>query len=362
MTVFDKHPAFIVRQASPFNGGPPLDLLRRHMLTPAELFFVRNHGNVPEVNPASFRLEVGGAVERPLALSLGDLATRFSRATVIATLQCAGNRRQELAELLPIPGEVPWGPEAVSTAQWTGVRLADVLADAGVEEGAGHVEFIGLDQTERHGHQVSFGGSVPLTKAVTGDVLLAWEMNGALLPPTHGFPLRVVVPGYIGARSVKWLHRIVVRRDPSDNYFQRLAYRLFPPDVTAASVDWETGRMLGDLAVNSIITSPVDGSVLAPGRGRIDGLAVTGAGREIVRVDVSADGGLTWHAAGLAPSQGPWAWRFWNAELPLTGRHEVVARATDSQGDTQPEDRRPLWNFKGYMNNAWPRIRINATG
>jgi len=171
-----------------------------------------------------------------------------------ATLQCAGNRRQELLPYGEIPGELLWAEEAISTARWEGVSLRAVLEAAGLGEEAAHVEFIGLDRIE--GKAEGFGGSIPLDKAMHGEVLLADRMNGAPLPVEHGYPLRVVVPGYLGARSVKWLGQIVVRTQPSQNYYQARAYKLFPGDVSPDTVVWEEGMMLGEMPVTSVICTP----------------------------------------------------------------------------------------------------------
>jgi sulfite oxidase len=355
-----KHQEFLVRQADPFNGGSPLARLREHFVTPTEFFFVRNHATVPVIDPRKFRLRVEGEVERALSLSLGELVD-LPRRELMATLQCAGNRRQEMAAVEPIPGELPWGAEAISTAAWAGVALADVLAAAGVRPGAKHAAFLGADECERHGERFGFGGSIPIEKAATEEVLLAYEMNGAPLPAEHGAPLRAVVPGYIGARSVKWLSQITLQQQPSDNYFQAKAYRLFPPAMRAANVDYESGLMLGESAVNSILCSPAAGAVVPAGPLLVEGIAVAGGGREVARVDLSVDGGAHWVSADLATASERWAWRFFSGQVLVpTGPCEIVARAFDTAAQTQPEHAREVWNFKGYMNNSWTRVSVEG--
>jgi sulfite oxidase len=370
------HPGLIIRQQSPLNAGPSLDHLGASFLTPNELFFIRNHGDVPQVDPASHRLSVSGLVGRPLSLSLDDLR-RLPKAEVTATLACAGNRRAELGAVAPIPGELPWGSEAVSNASWGGARLADVLAmaqvapvpdsdsDSDPDASAGlHAAFAGLDDTERHGHRFNFGGSIPLTKALAPEVLLAYEMNGQPLPPEHGAPLRALVPGYIGARSVKWLSSIVIQDAPSANYFQARAYRLFPPGVLTAPTEesgWDRGMMLGEQSLNSLITSPAEGESVRAGHVEVSGVAVAGAGKRLSRVDVSVDGGASWSTAEILKQRGLWAWRLWRIVVRLdAGRHQLICRAWDSAAQTQPESPAQLWNFKGYMNNAWHRVGITA--
>ncbi len=359
---FGKHPRLVVRQEEPLNAGPPPDLLCAAEVTPYELFYVRNHGGVPQVDPAAFRLEVGGLVRRPLSLTLDDLR-RLGEETVEATLECAGNRRSEMAAVAPIPGELPWGEEAIGNARWTGVPLARLLDEAGVEKGARHVAFAGLDEVERGGKRFGFGGSIPLAKARAPEVLLAWDMNSAPLPPVHGAPLRALVAGYIGARSVKWLSRVTLQEEPSDNYFQSKAYRLFPPHVNADNVDWDRGQMLEDIGLNSVICAPVAGERMAAGRVEVQGWAVAGGGRRIERVEVSADGGRSWTPVELGGEEerNPWVWRLFRAGLDLPpGEREIAVRAWDSAGETQPQDPAGLWNFKGYMHNAWHRVRVTA--
>jgi sulfite oxidase len=360
MPPFGKDPRYHVRQEDPFNGGPYLSALREQSLTPTELFFVRNHGGVPEVDPAAWRLSVTGLVRQPLTLTRDDLR-RLPTERVTATLQCAGNRRTEMAAVRPIPGELPWGEEAIGNAFWTGVPLAAILAEAGPLPEARHAAFTGLDETERHGHRFRFGGSIPLDKAQSSEVLLATEMNGRPLPPVHGFPLRAVVPGYIGARSVKWLTEIRLQEEPSDNYFQAVAYRLFPPDVDQSNVVWEQGEMLGPMQLNAVICSPEDGAKVPPGILRVKGYATAGDGRRIDRVELSGDGGRSWVACELFEDRGPWAWRFFRGAVGLlAGEHQLAVRAVDSAGNTQPADPTGIWNFKGYMSNAWHRVRVTA--
>jgi len=356
---FGKHPDTLVRQERPFNAGPPPVYLRHGFVTPVEHFFVRNHGDVPHVDRETYRLPLGGLVRRPLRFSLEELQ-RLSKAPVVATLQCAGNRRLEMMKVKPIPNELGWGAEAIGTAEWRGVPLRELLAAVEPLPEAKHVAFNAFDETERHGHRFTFGGSIPLEKALSSEVLLAYEMNGSDLPPVHGAPLRVVVPGYVGARSVKWLSGIVLQEEPSDNYFQAKAYRLFPPGVNAENVDWDSGLMLGPFNVGSIILSPVEGETLPVGPATVRGVAYAGE-REIARVDVSVDGGRTWMTAELGGDRARWAWRQWSAQIDLSaGRHEIVCRAWDTAAQTQPEQPSAVWNFKGYMNNAWHRVWVSC--
>lgn len=355
-----KHSEFIVHQREPFNGGSPPALLREHYQTPYDRFFVRNHGPVPAVDERAFRLKIGGLVANALELSLDDLKT-FPRHTVGATLQCAGNRREAMIAIAPIPGEVEWGDEAVSHAEWGGVLLSDVLERAGVQPEARHVAFQGLDHAE-HAPD-GFGGSVPVEALRSLPVLLADTMNGEPLPPEHGYPLRVIVPGYIGARSVKWLAAIRLQEQPSDNYYQQHAYRLFPQAATPETADWNAAPMLGELPVNSIIWQPVAGEPVRAGDVTVSGHAFVGGGRTIERVEVSTDGGETWTQARFTSEAAPYVWRWWEASVSLTsGEHEIMARAWDSASNTQPERVTSVWNFKGYMNNACPRVRVTVIG
>lgn len=356
---FGKRHDLVVHQEEPFNAETGPGALA-DPVTGTDAFYVRNHGPVPELDPDVWRLRVGGMVERELSLSLKTLHEAFRHRTVTATLQCAGNRREGLIAIRDIPGEAPWGPGATGTATWTGVGLADVLALAVPFGDASDVGFEGADSCPEAKPVQRFGGSIPLDKASRSEVLLAWAMNGEPLAPVHGAPLRVVVPGYIGARSVKWLERIELRSEPWPGYFQRVVYRLVPADGTPGP---GVGVSLGLVALNSDVLAPRDRETVTAGPVEVHGYAFAGGDRHVARVDVSIDGGSNWTQAELLRDLGRWAWRQWHITLDLVpGEHELVVRAWDSSAATQPEDEAALWNPKGYVNNARPRIRVRAIG
>ena len=346
---------------APINGEPPPELLARELLTPTELFYVRCHGPVPAIDEQRHRLVVDGLVEQRLELATDDLRAEFPRVRTLATLHCAGNRRAELSEIAPIPDETPWRQGAIGNAHWSGVRLRDVLTAAGVREGASHVELVGCDEAAERDGRHCFGGSSPLSRALAPETLLALEMNGAPLAPAHGFPLRAVVPGYIGARSVKWLERVTVLAGPSQNPFQARSYKLFPPTVRAADADWEATPALGEAPLSSAICTPAGGASIRAGAVAVAGWACAGGDRVVDRVEVGDSGGAAWQPADLVGDAVPGAWRLWRAVLDLPpGEHELAVRAWDSAGGTQPEAAAAVWNFKGYANNAWHRVRVTA--
>jgi sulfite oxidase len=356
---YGKRPDLIVHQDEPFNAETGLAALAEGPLTATDAFYVRGHGAVPEIDPADWRLRVHGLVARELALSLTTLREAFRERTETATLQCAGNRRAGLMAIRDIPGEAPWGPGATGTATWTGIPLADVLGLAGPRPEARHVSFVGADVSSTEGEPAErFGGSIPLDKACRPEVLLAWAMNGEPLPPVHGAPVRVVVPGYIGARSVKWLERIEVRSTPWAGHFQHVVYRLLPEDGTPGP---GAGTPLGLVALNADVLRPADGATVAAGPVEVGGYAFAGGERHVARVDVSLDGGAHWSQAELLEDLGRWAWRQWQITVDLApGEHEILVRAWDSSAATQPESEAALWNPKGYVNNARPRVRVRA--
>lgn len=358
MAAWGKRADMVVHGAEPYNAEPPLSALAHAPLTPIEAFYTRNHGPVPELDPDTWRLRVGGLVDRALELSLDELTERFAPATVTATLQCAGNRRAGFLAVADVPGEDPWRGGATSTATWTGVRLADVLAAAGIRPAGAHVEFAAPDVCELPDRPEPYAGSVPVAKACAAEVLLAREMNGRPLPAVHGAPVRVVVPGWIGARSVKWVQRITVRAEPSAGHFQTTAYRLQPADADPSD---ETGLSLGPVALNSEILRPADGAAVPAGPTEVTGYAFAGDGRGVARVEVSADGGRSWVQADVEDQDGPWSWQLWRTTVHLRpGPATVTARAWDTTGAAQPERPEHLWNPKGYLNNSWPSITLAA--
>ena len=276
-----------------------------------------------------------------------------------ATLQCAGNRRAGLIAIRDIPGEAPWGPGATGTATWTGVALADVLALAGPLREAAHVGFDGADLCPEAKPAQRFGGSIPLDKACRPEVLLAWAMNGEPLPPVHGAPLRVVVPGYIGARSVKWLERIEVRVD---------AVARATSSTSSTGCCRRTGRRARARGCRSAWSRSTPTCCRRPtarrSRPARSRCAATRsrAGSGTSRGSTSrSTAARRWSQAELLDDLGRWAWRHWRITVDLApGEHEILVRAWDSSAATQPEDEAALWNPKGYVNNARPRVRVTA--
>ncbi|XP_012696563.1 sulfite oxidase, mitochondrial [Clupea harengus] len=374
----ERHPALNVNSLKPFNAEPPPALLSDNYITPNALFFKRNHLPVPRVDPKTYKLEIEGLPGRAVSLTLNDLKTRFPKHTVTATLQCAGNRRSEMNAVKQVKG-LNWGIAAISNATWSGARLRDVLLHAGfgpeVASKAQHVQFEGLD---RDVTGTTYGASIPLGKAVSevGDVLLAYEMNGEEIPPDHGYPVRVVVPGTVGARNVKWLGKIVISEEESKSHWQQNDYKGFSPSTDWDTVDFKSAPAIQELPIQSAITQPAEGATVDRSMEEVTvrGYAWSGGGREVVRVDVTVDGGKTWHIAQLensekgqkpAPSPPPgqaWAWKLWEATVPLPAEAqelEIMCKAVDNSYNTQPDTVGPIWNLRGVLSNAWHRVKVN---
>lgn len=342
------------------NSGVRRGALAESLVTPTERFFTRSHATPPTIDVGRWRLVIDGLVERPRSLSLDELQ-QFPQREVVSTLLCAGLRRDELLTVAPLPGELPWGPEPASTGRWTGVSLRDVLLSCGLSSDARHVEFTGLDDVERRGRRFGFGGSITREKAMDPDVLLAFALNGQPLSPTHGFPLRTVVPGWIGARSVKWLGRVTAAADSSSNYFQTDAYRVLREPDPKRPHDVRNGIALDEITLNSVILDPPPGERVIAGPVQLRGWAIGTAACAITSVEYSTDGGTTWHAARLDAARDRWTWTPWDATVSLAvGHHTLMVRAVDETGAEQPSDLTAVWNVKGYLNNAWHRVAIIA--
>ena len=347
----------------PANAEPPLAKLVENWVTPNELFYIRSHAPVPKIDTRQFRLKVGGMVQRELSLSLSELQ-ELSDTDVLATLTCAGNRRTEHSRVKQVSG-VPWNEGAIGNARWGGVKLSTLLKQAGVRDGARHVWFEGLDEIAKGDDVIPFGGSIPIEKAMldtqrTPGALVALRMNGEPLPADHGFPVRSVVPGYIGARSVKWLGRIVVSDNPSPNHYLQDAYKLIArkDDLLMAEA-----APLYTYATNSAICLPAASATVNAGKLQVVGYALANGapGTRIARVEVSTDGGRTWTAASLQGEAMPYCWQLWQTEVPLTKEtRQLTVRAVDSSGARQPQ--RVDWNAKGYQYNAWHHVPVNVGG
>lgn len=351
----------IVHRKFPLNSEPrPVDLAAG-FITPQSDFYIRNHGTVPELteNGYGISVEVPGAA--PVMLMLSDLKSRFARRTVTAVMQCAGNRRADMGKFKSVSGDA-WQAGSIGNAVWGGIGLNDVLKSAGIREvGDLHVAFAGHDDIEEEGEKFKFGVSIPLSKAMAQETLIAFDMNGEALSPVHGFPARIVVPGFAGVRSPKWLASIKVQDKPSDNHIQQKEYRLFPPDVTSQTVDLGKGPFINDMPLNSAILLPADGDVLSIGVSMVRGFAIATSER-VARVDVSGDGGKTWVRATLdLHGEAPWSWVPWSAPIRLEkGHRELVVRAFGSGGGSQPSTPAPIWNFPGYLSRSWHRVRVQA--
>ena len=332
------------------NHGLPLEALR-HPITPAGLHYLLIHYDIPAVDPESFRLEITGAVERPLTLSLDDLRRR-ERLDKPITFECAGNGR---ALLEPRPVSQPWLTEAVGTAEWGGTLLAPLLEEVGASRAAIELLFSALDSGIEGGEAQSYERALPVQEA--REAILAYDMNGEPLPPQHGFPLRLVVPRWYGMTNVKWLTRVTALIEPFDGYQNSVAYRLYDENG-------EPGAPVSRMLPRSLLVPPGVPEFLSrerslePGPVELRGRAWSGQG-EITRVEVSVDGGATFADAELGEPVSEAAWLMWTFDWQAPeGTHEVCSRATDSAGNVQPLD--PRWNLKGYVNNAVERITVSV--
>lgn len=324
-------------------------------ITPVEHFFVRNHMFEPTtIDVRTWKLTVSGEVEHPLELNISDIR-KFPPASITNTLECAGNGR---AFYQPhVPG-VQWQKGAVGNAVYSGVRLKDLLKRAAVKSTGRHVMFRGLDEVP--GKVPPFIRSIPIEKALDPNTLLGTHMNGAELPKHHGFPVRCITPGWIGAASVKWLTEIRVLDREFDGNFMSPGYRLpNQPVKPGEAVNPADTTAITALNVKSIITKPVDGSLRKLTPISISGAAWAGEA-QIKAIEISVDGGKAWEPAQFGREQAPYAWRLWHHvwKPSAPGDYIIRARATDDRGRTQPLTAQ--WNPSGYLYNAIDEVKVHV--
>ncbi|CAH8385749.1 unnamed protein product [Eruca vesicaria subsp. sativa] len=371
-----RDPSLKVNAKEPFNAEPTRSALVQTYVTPVNLFYKRNHGPIPIVDHLpSYSVAFTGLLNKPRNLSIKDIRC-LPKYNVTATLQCAGNRRTAMSKVLNVRG-VGWDVSAIGNAVWGGAKLADVLELLGIPKlsdctslGGRHVEFVSVDQCKEE-NGGPYKASIPLIQATNpeADVLLAYEMNGETLNRDHGFPLRVVVPGVIGARSVKWLDSINLLAEECQGFFMQKDYKMFPPSVNWDNIDWSSRRPQMDFPVQSAICSLEDVQMVKPGKVSIKGYAVSGGGRGIERMDISLDGGKSWVEASRTQKPGKhyisdhhasdkWAWVLFEATIDVSQTTEVVAKAVDSAANVQPENVESIWNLRGVLNTSWHRVLL----
>ncbi|KHN09170.1 Inducible nitrate reductase [NADH] 2 [Glycine soja] len=366
----------------PFNSEPPLPRLMQHgFITPVPLHYVRNHAPVPRARWEDWTVEVTGLVTRPTRFTMEQLLHDFPSRELPATLVCAGNRRKEQNMVKQSIG-FNWGAAAISTSVWRGVPLRTLLKRCGIytrTKGALHVCFEGAEDLPGGGGS-KYGTSILREVALdpSRDIILAYMQNGEPLSPDHGFPVRMIIPGFIGGRMVKWLKRIIVTTDQSQNYYHYKDNRVLPSHVDAelanAQAWWyKPDYIINELNINSVITTPCHEEILPINSWTtqmpyfIRGYAYSGGGRKVTRVEVTLDGGETWQVCTLDCPEKPnkygkyWCWCFWSVEvevLDLLGAREIAVRAWDEALNTQPE--KLIWNVMGMMNNCWFRVKTNV--
>jgi sulfane dehydrogenase subunit SoxC len=333
------------------NHSMPLEALH-YPITPLGMHYLLTHFDIPAVEPAGWALTVGGQVKKTLRLSLDELKARPS-VTLAVTLECAGNGR---ARLSPRPLSQPWLGEAVGTAEWTGTPLGPLLTEAGLLRGASDVAFTGLDRGIQRGVDQQYERGLKLADAMREEVLLAYAINGEPLPPQHGFPLRLIVPGWYGMTHVKWLRSITVLNHPFEGFQQAVAYHY------RQSTN-ESGVPVTRILPRALMVPPGVPDFMSrtrfvePSVQVVEGRAWSGRAA-VTRVEFSSDGGGSWVDAVLSEPVSPYAWRGWTSRWDATrpGEYELCARATDAAGNVQPAS--PDWNLEGIQNNAIQRVAV----
>ncbi|KAF6747841.1 Oxidoreductase, molybdopterin-binding domain-containing protein [Ephemerocybe angulata] len=356
----------------PYNGETRFEQLLKGRLTDNKYHFIRNHGGVPDINEDAFELEIGGLVNTPVKLSLKELQdpSKFTQSEVTVTLQCSGTRRVEQIKEYPGEGDelinAPWGEGAIGTATYRGVALKKVLkyAAGGVLPECKHIEFLGADTYFKKKNVYNYAVSVPYRKVKANEeVLLAWEMNGKPLPKIHGFPLRVVVTGYIGARSVKWLYKINALAEPSMGPVQRQEYLYYTTQIGKQNAKYSNGFSIQQMPVSSAILEPTDKKVIIhDGKITLRGWAYSGGGNWVERVEVSPDGGSVWYAVEVddMTEKHYHAWRLWKIDVPIhaEGWLEFCVRTWDSSNNTEPTYVRSAWNWDLHVTSSAHRIKV----
>nr|CAD2177980.1 unnamed protein product [Meloidogyne enterolobii] len=367
-----RHPALLINSQKPFNAETPSQLLIDNFKTPNDLFFVRNHMPVPNLDERKHFLEVNGlGIKRGINLSVNDLKNKFEPVKITSTIQCAGNRRNDMNKFKKVQG-LMWTGTAISNAEWTGCRLRDVLISAGInpnDKEIKHVQFEGADMDMTAN---KYGASIPFDKAMSPEVLIAYEMNGEPLPRDHGYPLRIIAPGIVGARQVKWLTCIKTSEEESTSHWQRKDYKAMPSNINIGDpLPFDSVPSIQEYPVQSAICVPTPNTKISRDTENIvvEGYAWSGGGRGIIRVEVSADGGENWKCAELEQAKGQdsehmWAWTLWRLEIEIpekakeNGHFELICKATDRGYNTQPEDACGIWNVRGLLHNAWHRVDV----
>ncbi len=345
----------IVQRIRPPLLEAPMSVFREGVITPNDRMFVRWNWDMPtSVKAADHRVAVGGAVKQAVSLTLDEIASAGEHVSVVAINQCAGNGRG-LSE--PRVTGTQWGNGAMGCAKWTGVRLKDVLAKAGVAEGAARVRFAGLDVPLTDGAP-QFIKSIPMDIAMRDDVLVAWGMNDEPLPLLHGFPLRIVVPGWFSTYWVKMLGTIEVLTGEDDSYYVAKSYRVPAAPITPGEKDFETVAITA-MPPRAFITSHADGDVVTRGKPLVlEGIAM-GGDAALAKVDLVGESGLEIPCT-LGPDEGPFAFRRWQVTIPeVTGNlAQIGVRAANVKGAVQPESL--AWNPSGYARNVIERITLRA--
>jgi DMSO/TMAO reductase YedYZ molybdopterin-dependent catalytic subunit len=345
----------IVRSVRPEDLEMPLEFFNDY-LTPAEHFFVRTHTYAPSVSLQEWRLSIDGLVDKPVTLTMADLKA-MPLAELMGVLECAGNGRGLYVPTMP---GLQWTYGAVGNARWTGVRLADVLKRAGLKGSATEVLFDGADSPLAT--MPDFQRTIPVKKALDPNTLLAWDMNGRPLPMQHGYPLRLIVPGWAGDSWVKWVTKITLLDHEFDGFFMKTAYR-HPgkPVPPGTAVPPEQMFPVTSLRVKSVISSPAHGAVLEPGKPvRISGAAWSGDAGPVQAVEVSTDAGKSWTPAQLAGEPTPFGWRLWSLQWtpPAEQHYTLMARARSVSGDIQPFEQE--WNPSGYQWNVVHKVGVSV--